>query len=96
MGVIFGPVLVAVYIVAGLDAVRFEWSTMPPFFWPIGLMLFASGAVLFAWSMGVNPSFEKTVRIQQEPVGPGKLLIRLKRLLRKRSMLADQVLERGL
>ena len=65
-GVVFGPVLVSTYIVAGLDAVRFEWSTMSPFFWPIGLLLFLPGTALFSWSMGVNPFFEKTVRIQSE------------------------------
>jgi len=65
-GVIFGPILLAVYVVAGLDAVRFGWSTMSPLLWPLGLILFVSGAVLFSWSMGVNPFFEKTVRIQTE------------------------------
>lgn len=65
-GVIFGPILISIYIVAGLDAVRFEWTTMSPLFWPIGLLLFLPGTVLFSWSMGVNPFFEKTVRIQSE------------------------------
>jgi protein-S-isoprenylcysteine O-methyltransferase Ste14 len=65
-GVIVGPILISIYVVAGLDAVRFEWSTMPPLFWPIGLVLFIAGMTLFSWSMGVNPFFEKTVRIQTE------------------------------
>ena len=65
-GVVFGPVLVAIYIVAGFDAVRFEWSSMSPLFWPIGLVLFLPGTALFSWSMGVNPFFEKTVRIQTD------------------------------
>lgn len=65
-GVIFGPILISIYVVAGLDAARFEWSTMPILFWPIGLILFLPGTVLFSWSMGVNPFFEKTVRIQAE------------------------------
>lgn len=65
-GALFGPILLSIYVVAGLDAVRFEWSTMSPLLWPIGLILFASGAALFSWSMGVNPFFEKTVRIQSE------------------------------
>ena len=29
-------------------------------------MLFIAGMALFSWSMGVNPFFEKTVRIQTE------------------------------
>jgi len=65
-GALFGPILLSIYVVAGLDAVRYEWSTMSPFFWPMGLILFVPGTVLFAWSMGVNPFFEKTVRIQSE------------------------------
>ena len=65
-GVIFGPMLISIYIVAGLDVVRFEWTTMSPLFWWIGLILFLMGTALFSWSMGVNPFFEKTVRIQSE------------------------------
>lgn len=65
-GVVFGPMLLSIYVVAGLDAVRFEWSTMSPLFWPAGMTLFLPGAALFSWSMGVNPFFEKTVRIQSE------------------------------
>jgi protein-S-isoprenylcysteine O-methyltransferase Ste14 len=65
-GAIFGPMLISIYIVAGLDVVRFEWTTMSPLFWWIGLILFLPGTALFSWSMGVNPFFEKTVRIQSE------------------------------
>ncbi len=65
-GIVFGPILLAIYVVAGLDAIRFEWSTMSPLLWPLGLILFVVGAALFSWSMGVNPFFEKTVRIQSE------------------------------
>ncbi len=63
---VFGPTLLSTYIIAGFDVVRFEWSTMSAFFWPIGLVLFVAGAALFSWSMGINPFFEKTVRIQSE------------------------------
>ncbi len=65
-GVVFGPIMLAIYVIAGLDAVRFGWSTMSPLWWPIGLILFVPGAALFSWSMGVNPFFEKTVRIQTD------------------------------
>jgi len=64
--VLFTPVFLAIYVVAGFDAVRFEWSTMSPWLWPLGLGLWLPGYVLFAWAMGVNPFFEKTVRIQTE------------------------------
>ena len=64
--IVFSPLFIGVYVVAGLDAVRYEWSLMPGWLWPLGLALFVSGAWLFTWSMGVNPYFEKTVRIQTE------------------------------
>jgi protein-S-isoprenylcysteine O-methyltransferase Ste14 len=63
---VFSPVFAAVYVVAGLDAGRFGWSEMPTWLWPVGLALFLPGTLLFSWSMGVNPFFEKTVRIQTE------------------------------
>jgi protein-S-isoprenylcysteine O-methyltransferase Ste14 len=64
--VIFTPAFLAIYVTAGFDAVRFEWSTMPLWLWPLGLALWLAGYALFTWSMGVNPFFEKTVRIQTE------------------------------
>lgn len=63
---VFGPLFVSIYIVAGLDAERFEWSVMPAHCWWLGLIIHVLGAWLFGWSMGVNPFFEKTVRIQTE------------------------------
>lgn len=65
-GILFAPVFLAIYVIAGFDAVRFEWSTMSAWFWPLGLVIFLPGMALFIWSMGVNPFFEKTVRIQTE------------------------------
>jgi protein-S-isoprenylcysteine O-methyltransferase Ste14 len=65
MGV-FASVLVSVFVVAGLDAGRFGFSAMPLALWPVGLALFLPGTMLITWSMGVNPFFEKTVRIQTE------------------------------
>ena len=63
---LFTPVFLAIYLIAGFDAVRFEWSMMPFWTWPLGVTLFISGTALFTWSMGVNPFFEKTVRIQTD------------------------------
>lgn len=65
MGV-FAPVSVSVFVVAGLDAGRFGFSAMPLAFWPVGLAVFLPGTALLSKSMGVNPYFEKTVRIQTE------------------------------
>lgn len=64
--VLSAPLFVAIYVVAGLDVVRYGWSSMPAWLWIIGIALFLPGAWLLTWSMGVNPFFEKTVRIQTE------------------------------
>lgn len=63
---LFTPVFLSAYVVAGLDAGRYGWSDMPLWLWPVGLATFLPGTALFTWSMGVNPFFEKTVRIQKE------------------------------
>ncbi len=65
-GGVFGPLFLSIYIVAGLDAVRFGWTSMTVAWWPVGLLVFGLGNWLFTWAMGVNPFFEKTVRIQSE------------------------------
>jgi len=63
---VFSPLFLSIYVVAGFDAVRYEWSVMSPWLWPLGLTLWLPGYALFTWAMGVNPFFEKTVRIQTE------------------------------
>jgi protein-S-isoprenylcysteine O-methyltransferase Ste14 len=63
---LFTPLFLSIFIVAGFDAVRYGWSGMPEGCWSIGLLLYLPGTVLLGWSMGVNPFFEKTVRIQTE------------------------------
>lgn len=62
----FAPVFCSIYVVAGLDAVRYQWTSMGENGWWLGFAIFVPGTVLFTWSMGVNPFFEKTVRIQTE------------------------------
>ena len=64
--VFFAPVFMAIYVIAGFDAVRFQWSAMSLWLWLPGLALWLPGNALFTWAMGVNPFFEKTVRIQTE------------------------------
>jgi len=63
---LFTPAFCSVYLVAGLDAGRFGWSDMPVWLWGLGLTLYVPGMLFNAWAMGVNPFFEKTVRIQHE------------------------------
>ena len=55
----FTLAFLALYVIAGFDAVRYEWSTMSLWLWPLGLVLWLLGNILFTWSMGVNPFFEK-------------------------------------
>jgi len=63
---LFAPLLAAVYVIAGLDSGRFDWSSMALTLWPLGLAIFLFGTMLFVRSMGENEFFEKTVRIQSE------------------------------
>ena len=63
---VFGLTYLAIPVVAGFDAVRYEWSTMSPWWWLLALAIFLPGSALVTWAMGVNPFFEKTVRIQAE------------------------------
>ena len=62
----FTLAFLALYVIAGFDAVRYEWSIMSLWLWPLGMVLWLAGNIFFTWSMGVNPFFEKTVRIQTE------------------------------
>lgn len=64
--VAFTLLFLALYVVAGCDAVRYQWSGTPPWWWYLGLVCWLAGNALFTWAMGVNPFFEKTVRIQTE------------------------------
>lgn len=62
---VFAPVMYGVYIVAGVEA-RTGSPGLPVYLWPLGFALFAGGCAILAWSMLVNPFFEKTVRIQTD------------------------------
>jgi protein-S-isoprenylcysteine O-methyltransferase Ste14 len=60
------PLYIAQPVVAGLDAVRFRWSSMPLATVYVGLVLLAAGMLLVSWAMAVNPFAEAIVRIQAE------------------------------
>jgi len=53
-------------VVAGLDAVRFHWSSVPSGLLYPGVLLLLAGIALMGWVMAVNPHAETTVRIQTE------------------------------
>jgi protein-S-isoprenylcysteine O-methyltransferase Ste14 len=63
--VLFAPVLIAVYLVAGLEA-RGSDPAPAGAGWLPGLAIFILGSIILTWSMVANPFFEKTVRIQTE------------------------------
>lgn len=70
----FDKVFLAVYLplvailpaLAGLDAGRYRWSSMPFGFVYIGSILFALALTMIAWVMVINPFAESTVRIQTD------------------------------
>jgi protein-S-isoprenylcysteine O-methyltransferase Ste14 len=60
-------VTISMYIIAGLDSGRFHWS--PEFHWSIclpGIILTASGQLLFLIAQKQNRFFSSTVRIQTD------------------------------
>ncbi len=63
--VLFAPVVMAVFVVAVLEA-RDGVSSAPGAAWLLGLAIFVPGWALAIWSMVANPFFEKTVRIQTD------------------------------
>ena len=62
----FLPLVLMQPVLAGLDAVRYRWSSMPFGFVYPGAVLFVLGVALMAWAMAVNPFAESTVRIQTD------------------------------
>ncbi len=63
--VLYTPVMIAIYIVAGVEA-RDSVSSLPGAASILGLLIFIPGSTIVTWSMVVNPFFEKTVRIQTD------------------------------
>jgi protein-S-isoprenylcysteine O-methyltransferase Ste14 len=60
-------VTISMYIIAGLDSGRYQWS--PDFHWSIcllGIILTASGQLLFLIAQKQNKFFSSTVRIQTD------------------------------
>ncbi len=63
----FGFFILAILIVAALDAGRYQWFPLNiAWSWPMGAILYLIFIVVVTWSMAVNPHFEKTVRIQHD------------------------------
>jgi protein-S-isoprenylcysteine O-methyltransferase Ste14 len=60
------PLAILQPIVAGFDAVRFHWSSMPPGTTYAGIVLFVLAWAAIAWVMAINRFAEQSVRIQTE------------------------------
>jgi protein-S-isoprenylcysteine O-methyltransferase Ste14 len=52
--------------VAGLDAERFRWSSMPFAYVYLGTVLYAVSLIPPVWAMAVNPYLETGLRLQQD------------------------------
>jgi len=63
---VFGVSYIASVVVGALDGGRFHWSDMPIGLLPVGIIMLILCYCILAWSMVVNPYFEKTARIQQD------------------------------
>lgn len=63
---IIALVIMAMYVVAGLDAVRYGWSLLPVSLLYLGIVLHVLGMAAMGWAMSINPYVEKTVRIQTD------------------------------
>jgi protein-S-isoprenylcysteine O-methyltransferase Ste14 len=60
------PLAISVSVVAGLDAVRFEWSSMPEWLIAPGVVLYVLSCALGSWAMATNPHFETTVVVKTD------------------------------
>ena len=60
------PLGFAFLVIAGLDAVRYGWTTMAGWWLFIGLLIWIPGILISLWALAVNTHFEATVRIQED------------------------------
>ena len=64
--VMYTVVFFIMLVVAGLDAVRYQWSFVPALLSVFGVCVLIAAQLLILWAMAVNVHFETTVRIQKE------------------------------
>jgi protein-S-isoprenylcysteine O-methyltransferase Ste14 len=63
---LYTVMLIAVFVVAGLDAGRYGWSTMPLTAQIAGYIAFLLATMVTYWAMTVNPFLATIVRIQTD------------------------------
>lgn len=61
-----GAILLAHWIVAGLDVGRFQWSPVPWEMQLAGVVVYAAALVILFWAMHANPFYSSVVRVQTE------------------------------
>lgn len=64
--VFYLPMYFTLFIIAGFDAVRYGWSTMPIWITVLGLITVIFASYLSFWAMAVNSYFECTVIVQKD------------------------------
>ncbi len=60
------PLLFMIMIIAGLDIVRYQWSSMPFGISMVGVVFFLVAFLLMLWGMSVNANYETSIRIQND------------------------------
>jgi protein-S-isoprenylcysteine O-methyltransferase Ste14 len=63
---LYVPLGLATSVVAGLDAVRFGWSHVPPSIIAAGVALYLLSCAFGSWAMAVNRHFESTVFVARD------------------------------
>ncbi len=63
--VLYLPLTYSILIISGLDAVRYEWTTVPLWMPVFGLIVITPAYYVSLWAMAANSYFECTARIQE-------------------------------
>jgi protein-S-isoprenylcysteine O-methyltransferase Ste14 len=61
---LYGPLLLLIMAVVGLDGGRYGWSSVPSWLQVVSIGLFITGWLFSLWAMVANKHFETSVRIQ--------------------------------
>lgn len=64
--VIYVITTILISILAGLDVMRYKWTSLPALYIYPGILLFIFSSIIGIWSMSINPFFAATQRIQRE------------------------------
>ncbi|MBA4062273.1 MAG: isoprenylcysteine carboxylmethyltransferase family protein [Isosphaera sp.] len=61
-----GALLVAHWVLAGLDVGRFHWSPVPPDVQLAGLVGYVAASAVLLWAVSANPFYSSVVRVQAD------------------------------